>query len=94
MACETKKGQSPVKGTVLRDSQVAQDIGQKLGNMPRLLEAIGTQEFILNVANDHEGGLAAASELLRLKVISIANNMSSPAAVRQRSSYEVSVARM
>jgi DNA-binding SARP family transcriptional activator/tetratricopeptide (TPR) repeat protein len=44
----------------------ALDIWRALGNIPRLLDTYGTQEWILNGVGDNEGGLAAASEALRL----------------------------
>jgi tetratricopeptide (TPR) repeat protein len=47
-------------------NQEAQDIWRALGNTPKLLECYSMQEWILNGVGDHEGGLAAAAEALRL----------------------------
>jgi predicted ATPase len=47
-------------------NQEALDIWRALGNIPRLLETYGAQEFIHHGTGDHEGQLAAAAESLRL----------------------------
>jgi tetratricopeptide (TPR) repeat protein len=55
-------------------NEEALDIWRALGNIPRLLETYGVQEFILFGAGDHEGQLAAAAESLRLNRL-IGNRM-------------------